>query len=41
MLDKSIESDQEVKEVFEDYGIYFRRFESNIEQGKSTSIIED
>ena len=35
MLDQSIESNQEIKEVFEDYGIYFRRFESHFEQGKS------
>ena len=34
MFDKSIESNQKVKEVFKDYGIHFRRFESNIEQGK-------
>lgn len=34
MFDKSIESNKKVKEVFKDYGIHFRRFESNIEQGK-------
>ena len=31
MLNKSIESDQEVKKVFKDYGVHFRRFESIIE----------
>ena len=39
MLDKSIESNQEVKEVFEDYGVHFRRLESNTEQGKSINYV--
>ena len=34
MFDKSIESNQEVKEIFENYGIHFWRFEGIVEQGK-------
>ena len=34
MFDQSIESNQEVEKVFEDYGIHFRRFEGVVEQGK-------
>ena len=38
MLNKSIESDQEIKKVFKDYGVHFRRFESIIEQGKTHAL---
>ena len=34
MFDQSIESNQEVEKVFEDYGIHFRRPEGIFEQGK-------
>ena len=33
MFDQSIEPNQEVEKVFEDYGIHFRRFEGVTEQG--------
>ena len=43
MFDQSIESNQEVEKVFEDYGIHFGRFEGVVEQGKEkfSGIVSD